>query len=67
MSDPFGGIRQFFRELKRRNIYKVAVTYALTGWIIIQIAAKVFPMLEFPRWTSQFVIILVLIGLPIAL
>jgi hypothetical protein len=61
------GIKSFFSELKRRNIYKVAVAYGITGWIIIQIATSVFPALEFPQWTTQFVIILVLIGFPISL
>lgn len=59
--------KPFFKELRRRNIYKVAVTYAITGWIVMQIATSVFPALEFPQWTTQFVIILVLIGFPIAL
>jgi len=61
------GFKSIFRELKRRNIYKVAVTYAITGWIILQISTSVFPALEFPEWTTQFVIILVLIGFPVAL
>ncbi len=60
-------IRSILRELKRRNIYKVAVAYSITGWIIIQVATNVFPVLEFPQWTSQFVILLVLIGFPFAL
>jgi TolB-like protein len=59
--------KSFFKELKRRNIYKVAVTYAITGWVIMEIATSVFPALEFPEWTTQFVIILVLIGFPFAL
>jgi len=61
------GLKSFFSELKRRNIYKVAAAYAITGWIIIQIATSVFPALEFPQWTTQFVIIITLIGFPIAL
>lgn len=61
------GLKSFFSELKRRNIYKVAVTYGITGWIIIQIATSVFPALEFPEWTTQFVIILTLIGFPISM
>lgn len=59
--------KSLFRELRRRNIYKVAVTYAIVGWIVIQVATSVFPALEFPEWTTQFVIILVMIGLPISL
>ena len=39
----------FFSELKRRNVYKVAVAYAIVGWIIAQIATQVFPFLEIPK------------------
>lgn len=59
-------ISNFIQELKRRNVIKVAVAYAIAGWLIIQIAATVFPTFNFPEWTTQFVIILTLIGLPIS-
>lgn len=61
------GFKSFFKELKRRNIYKVAASYGITGWIVIQIATTVFPAFDFPHWTIQFVIILTLIGFPISL
>jgi hypothetical protein len=38
--------RNFFSELKRRNVYKVAVAYAIVGWLLIQVATQVFPFLE---------------------
>ncbi len=57
----------FFAELKRRNVYKVAVAYAIVGWLIVQIATQVFPFLEIPTWVVRLVIILVAIGFPIAL
>jgi TolB-like protein len=60
-------ISNLIKELKRRNVFKVATAYAIAGWLIIQIATSVFPAFEFPTWTTQFVIILVLIGFPISL
>jgi TolB-like protein/Tfp pilus assembly protein PilF len=57
----------FFGELKRRNVYKVAVAYAIVGWLLIQIATQVFPFLEIPTWVVRLVIALVTIGFPIAL
>ena len=57
----------FFAELKRRNVYKVAVAYAIVGWLLVQIATQVFPFLEIPNWVVRMVIALVAIGFPIAL
>src|SRR5213595_3355267 len=54
--------RNFFAELKRRNVYKVAVAYAIVGWLLVQIATQVFPFLEIPNWVVRLVI-----GFPIAL
>src|SRR5436309_7502290 len=60
-------IDNFFSELKRRNVYKVAVAYAIVGWLLVQIATQVFPFLEIPNWVVRLVIALVAIGFPIAL
>jgi TolB-like protein/Tfp pilus assembly protein PilF len=60
-------IDNFFAELKRRNVYKVAVAYAIVGWLLVQIATQVFPFLEIPNWVIRLVIALVAIGFPIAL
>ena len=60
-------LRKFFAELKRRNVYKVAVAYAIVGWLLIQVATQVFPFLEIPSWVVRLVIALVAIGFPIAL
>ena len=60
-------INNFFAELKRRNVYKVAVAYAIVGWLLVQIATQVFPFLEIPNWVVRLVIALVTIGFPIAL
>src|SRR6266536_1684022 len=57
----------FFGELKRRNVYKVAVAYAIVGWLLVQIATQVFPFLEIPNWVVRLVIALVASGFPIAL
>src|SRR6476660_3366429 len=57
----------FFSELKRRNVYKVAVAYAIVGWLSIQVATQVFPFLEIPNWVVRLVIVAVAIGFPIAL
>src|SRR5436309_5913589 len=59
--------RNFFAELKRRNVYKVAVAYAIVGWLLVQVATQVFPFLEIPNWVVRLVIALVAIGFPIAL
>src|SRR5436309_7566266 len=57
----------FLAELKRRNVYKVAVAYAVVGWLIAQIATQIFPFLEIPNWVVRLVIVLIAIGFPIAL
>src|SRR5438105_7137749 len=57
----------FFSELKRRNVYKVAVAYAIVGWLLVQVATQVFPFLEIPNWVVRLVIVLVAVGFPIAL
>jgi TolB-like protein/Tfp pilus assembly protein PilF len=59
--------KNFFAELKRRNVYKVAVAYAVVGWVIAQIATQIFPFLEIPNWVVRLVIVLIAIGFPIAL
>ena len=58
--------KDFFAELKRRNVYKVAVTYLVAGWLVIQIATQVFPFLEVPNCVVRLVIALVVTGFPIA-
>jgi hypothetical protein len=43
-------LKNFFSELKRRNVYKVAVAYAIVGWLLVQVATQVFPFFEIPNW-----------------
>src|SRR3954449_5871829 len=59
--------RNFFAELKRRNVYKVAVAYAVVGWLVIQIASTILPTFHAPEWGVQTLVGLVGIGFPIAL
>jgi len=59
--------KNFFSELKRRNVYKVAIAYAVVAWLLMQIATQVFPFLEIPNWAIRLVIMLIVIGFPIAL
>ncbi len=56
-----------YKELQRRNVFKVATVYAIAAWLIIQISATVFPRLNLPDWTITFVIVLIALGFPIAL
>jgi TolB-like protein/Tfp pilus assembly protein PilF len=59
--------KNFFSELKRRNVYKVAIAYAVVAWLLVQVATSTFPVLEIPNWAIKLVIALVLLGFPIAL
>jgi TolB-like protein/Flp pilus assembly protein TadD len=59
--------KKFFAELKRRNVYKVAVAYGIVSWLLIQIATQVFPFFEIPNWAVRLVVVLFIFGFPIAL
>ncbi|MGY8781043.1 MAG: hypothetical protein ACKVJJ_05215 [Fidelibacterota bacterium] len=56
----------FFDELKRRKVFRVAASYAVVAFVIMQLVEILFPMFNFPQWTQQFVVIVVLLGFPIA-
>ncbi|MGH7983709.1 MAG: hypothetical protein ACREFF_11295, partial [Candidatus Udaeobacter sp.] len=60
-------INNFFAELKRRNVYKVAVAYIVAGWALSQGIAQVFPVFDVPNWVIRLIVLLIIIGLPIAL
>src|SRR5436305_3392876 len=60
-------LKDFFTELKRRNVYKVAIAYGVVAWLLMQVATQVFPFLEIPNWAIRLVIMLIVIGFPIAL
>src|SRR5947208_2668010 len=57
----------FFLELKRRNVYKVAVAYAVVAWLTIQAASIFLPAFNAPQWAMQIVILILVVGFPIAL
>ena len=57
----------FFSELKRRNVYKVAVVYAVVGWLLVQVTTQVFPIFEIPNWALRLIVLAIIIGFPIAL
>src|SRR6476620_3865778 len=57
----------FFAELKRRNVYKVAIAYIVAGWALAQGLAQVLPVFSVPNWVIQLLVLLIILGLPIAL
>jgi TolB-like protein/Flp pilus assembly protein TadD len=60
-------LKSFVGELKRRNVYKVAIAYAVIAWLLMQVATQVFPFLEIPNWAIRLVIMLLALGFPIAM
>src|SRR5881392_60586 len=59
--------KNFFAELKRRNVYKVAIAYAVVAWLLMQVASQIFPFFEIPNWAVRLVVLLLVIGFPVAL
>lgn len=57
----------FLAELKQRNVYKVAIAYAVVAWLLMQIASQIFPFFEIPNWAVRLVVLLLIIGFPVAL
>src|SRR5438128_1902967 len=57
----------FFGELKRRNVYKVAVAYAVVAWLLIQAASILFPTFEAPTWVMKVFVAVLVLGFPVAL
>jgi TolB-like protein/Tfp pilus assembly protein PilF len=60
-------LSRFFAELKRRNVYKVAVAYIVAGWALSQGIAQVFPVFDIPNWAIRLIVLLIILGLPIAI
>jgi TolB-like protein/Flp pilus assembly protein TadD len=56
-----------FAELRRRNVYKVAIAYAIVGWLLVQVATQVFPFFEIPNWGVRLIVLFIVIGFPVAL
>jgi hypothetical protein len=61
------GLKSFIGELRRRHVFRVAAWYAVAAWLVIQIAVNIFPHLLLPDWSVRLVIVLCLIGFPIAI
>jgi TolB-like protein/Tfp pilus assembly protein PilF len=59
--------RNFLTELKRRKVYGTAVAYAVIAWLLIQIATQTFPFFNVPNWATRLVILLLIVGFPLAL
>ncbi len=59
--------RNFFGELKRRHVYRVAIAYGVVAWLLIQVATQVFPFFEIPNWVVRLVVLVMVLGFPIAL
>jgi adenylate cyclase len=59
--------KNFFAELERRNVYKVAIAYGVVAWLLMQVASQIFPFFEIPNWAVRLVVLLLILGFPIAL
>ncbi|HLW34240.1 MAG TPA: hypothetical protein VKS98_01135, partial [Chthoniobacterales bacterium] len=59
--------RNFFSELKRRNVYKVAIAYLVGGWALAQGIAQVFPVFDVPNWAIRSIVLVIIVGFPVAL
>ena len=59
--------RSFFSELKRRNVYKVAITYAVVAWLLVQVGSILFPTFEVPSWVMKVYVTAIAVGFPVAL
>jgi hypothetical protein len=59
--------KNFFAELKRRNVYKVAIAYGVVAWLLLQAASILFPTFEAPPWTMKVFVAVIALGFPIAL
>jgi adenylate cyclase len=59
-------LSHFIQELQRRRVVRVALGYLVAGWLVIQVSATVFPILDLPGWSLRLVLILVVLGFPLA-
>ncbi|MGB8635780.1 MAG: hypothetical protein WCD36_10915, partial [Rhodanobacteraceae bacterium] len=60
------GRQGFVAELRRRHVWRVAVAYAVVGWLLIEVATQIFPVFHMPDWAAQLVVLLIVIGFPVA-
>jgi len=59
--------KKFFAELKRRKVYSVAIAYLVAGWALAQGIAQVFPVFDIPNWVVRVIVLLIVLGFPVAL
>ena len=57
----------FLNELKRRDVFRVGVAYLAVSWLILQVTDTIVPILELPAWVMRLILLLLLIGFPVAL
>ena len=67
MADPLVRLRRFLQELKRRKVYRVAAVYAAVAFVVVQVANLVFPALNIPSWAYSLIVVLALLGFPLAI
>jgi TolB-like protein len=60
-------LQNFLGELKRRHVYRVAIAYGVVAWLLVQVATQVFPFFEIPNWIVRLVVLVTLLGFPLAL
>src|SRR6266436_10165409 len=62
-----GKMSNFVTELRRRNVYRVGAAYAVVAWVLLQLAANVAPILDLPPWVARAILLVLVIGFPVAL
>src|SRR5439155_2944709 len=60
-------LKNFFDELRRRKVYKVAIAYGVVAWLLMQVASQTFPFFEIPNWGVSLVVLPLVIGFPVAM
>ncbi len=60
-------MKELISELRRRNVFRVAVAYVVVGWVVTEVASTVLPILEAPQWLLKVILLLIVLGFPIAL
>ena len=67
MNVPSSAKRSFFEEMKRRHVWRVAIAYAVTAWLLLQVASVVLPTFGTPAWVLKMLIVLFVLCFPVAL
>ena len=67
VKEAMGGMAEFFAELKRRQMFRVAAVYAVVAWLLLQVVNNLTPGLNLPNWVATSVIVVLALGFPVAL